>query len=142
MVDLGGGTYPFALLNVGRVVSGAFGDRLPESCCIFERFRAIERLRGKGSAQVPFKTMLTLVTFGDSTDAARILQVYPEDLAATFGEGGVMREATLEINGEKVAEGWVGEVPGWLEILQDSALEGNIYSTIHAENMLANNLLH
>ncbi len=143
VVDLGGGQYLFALLRGGPSLKAAFGDRLPELSYskdwLKRYFRAVERMRG-GSAPVPFEALPTLVTFADTEDPASVTLVDPEDLAASFGEGYTLREAVLEITRERVTEGQVEEVLGWLYDIWPNHLDGQRFSNFEATLPFANSL--
>jgi len=79
------------------------------------------------------------VTFKDINDPASVLQVNPDDLAASFGEGTKLKTITLEITDEPVTRGKVEPVLGWIDT-HIGRLDGNRYGTIKAKNRFANSL--
>lgn len=114
VVDLGDGRHLFALLRWAKALDGAFGDRLPREHSSKERFRATSWLRFKGPAPVPFAALPRLVTFEDNNDPTSVRVVDPDNLAASFGEGYALREATIAITEAPVTSGEVERVLGWL----------------------------
>jgi len=58
-----------------------------------------------------------LVTFGDPADPTSVARVDPDDLAATFGNGVILRGITVQLTDDPVTSG-IEERLGWLERAQ------------------------
>ena len=118
MVELPDKRYLFALVRGGPFNSGinviahnVFSDKLPSDPR--GRYGMLSRLRE--SRPVPHDMYPMLVTFADINDPASVKKVDPDDLAASFGAGYLLKSITLEITDEKVTEGVVEAVLGWME---------------------------
>jgi hypothetical protein len=134
VVEVAPGRYLFALRGVP-----------PDSFKIFfpgkaplevrEQLKALREAR-----EVPRGEYPLLVTFTDINDPKTVNQVDPADLAASFGPGFSLKSITLEITDEKVTEGEVEKVLGWISEFYDKQLDGNTIIIIKAPNRLANSL--
>jgi hypothetical protein len=122
VVDLGAGRYLFGLLHsadtyeyLGSVapasISAQKGRVLDEA--LFAEV-AEKRGRAAGVITVPHYQYPLLVTFTDIKDPKSVKQVDPTNLAASFGPGYALKSITLEITDEKVTEGEVEKVLGWI----------------------------
>ena len=111
VIDLGEGKLLFALLGKPDPVLGLYqknqvADGLED---------ALDEMTSKKiSSAVPADQYPLLVTFDNIADPKSVKQVKPSDLAATFGAGYSLKRITLEITDEKVTEGVVEKVLGWL----------------------------
>ena len=111
VIDLGEGKLLFALLGKPDPVLGLYqknqvADGLED---------ALDEMTSKKiSSAVPADQYPLLVTFDNIADPKSVKQVKPSDLAATFGAGYSLKRVTLEITDEKVTEGVVEKVLGWL----------------------------
>jgi hypothetical protein len=81
-----------------------------------------------------------LVTFADVADPASVALVDPIDLAATFGPGVALTGVWLEITDERVTEGGVVAVLGWLCELKATRTRLNGQSGPVATNDLSDRL--
>ncbi|MDX8503313.1 hypothetical protein RFM99_33705 [Mesorhizobium sp. VK4C] len=116
MVEISPGRYLFALIgeDTKYIALRTFERDLGENAGIAERgFAAMARLRG--ARDVPRKHYPLLVTFTDIADPKSVARVDPDNLAATFGPSVALKNMTLEITDERVTEGKVEQVLGWLE---------------------------
>ncbi|MEP6058755.1 MAG: hypothetical protein ABJ152_12225, partial [Nitratireductor sp.] len=134
------GRFLFALLGGGDwerevALTLFFPEPAPSP---FERAERLETMRE--TRVLPRNRYPLLVTFTDIADPTTVRRVDPDDLAATFGPGVALKRITLEITDEKVTEGRVKAVLGWLETIGNTMLDGRSDSTIEAENRLANDL--
>mgnify|MGYP001033777404 CR=1 FL=1 len=106
VVDLGKNRFLFAMMDSDDLIAEAFGDQLPElrysQNNLKRYFRAIKRLTG--TVVVPVQGLPTLVTFSDFDDPSSVMLVDPNNLAAAFGEGYALSEATLEITKDPVTK--------------------------------------
>jgi hypothetical protein len=84
---------------------------------------------------VPPNAYPLLVTFTDINDPKSVLEVKPDNLAASFGVGYSLKSITLEITDEPVTEGKVEGVLGWLDKYYDKLLDGNRYSDAQNSNI-------
>ncbi|VVT00678.1 hypothetical protein [Erythrobacter sp. EC-HK427] len=80
-----------------------------------------------------------LVTFGDISDPTSVMEIDPDNLAATFGEGYALHRITVQITDDPVTTG-IEERLGWLPEFYDKMLDGQRLNSIDAENRLANDL--
>ncbi|MEL6877121.1 MAG: hypothetical protein AAGL68_03375 [Pseudomonadota bacterium] len=80
-----------------------------------------------------------LVTFGDLDDPTSVERVDPDDLAATIGEGMILKRITAQITNDPVTTG-IEEKLRWLPDQKQGMLDGRINNTLKAENRLANDL--
>lgn len=80
------------------------------------------------------------VTFTDINNPVTVVGVDPSDLSASFGEGVRLVEVTLEVTEDEVDFRGISSALLWLESLDGGALDGSRYSSINAENRLANDL--
>ena len=127
VADLGGGRYLFALLPNKQLAEAIFRDLMGDG----DRRDLYQRLphqAGMGARRLTPEDYPLLVTFGDVSDPASVVQVDPADLAATFGAGFALREITLEVTDDAVTEGVVEGVLGWLEPLNGGYLHGGFTS--------------
>lgn len=138
VVEVAPGRYLFALL-------GGSEERFYRAAR--DRFAGMRR--GEWLGRIPKQTgavVLTgnaiplLVTFDDVTDPMTVQRVDPDDLAAVFGPGVELVSVVLEITDERVTEGRVEAVLGWLEDIWPNRLDRDRYETIRAENRFANSL--
>ena len=140
VVPLPDGQYLFALVVAGnmayRAAEVVFDDLLPEEDAA--RYRKMARLRVR--REVPRRLYPLLVTFDDINDPKTVKKVDPDNLAATFGPGYRLKRITIEITDEPVTRGKVEKVLGWLKERKTGMLDGRRFSTIYAENRLANDL--
>ncbi len=122
VVDLGGGKYVFALLiGDGKTFKGKaqhiaeFAFCTPQQMSPGEACFAHLRDMAAGTSTVlePANYPM-LVTFDDTNDPKTVKLVDPENLAATFGEGFALKSISVEITDEKVTEGEVEKVLGWI----------------------------
>jgi hypothetical protein len=129
IIDLGAGKLLFALLRPSQ--GSASPDRimwLPEQA-YWSELRAQCRANptpgsycniqdGDVSAfklrQLEARHYPMLVTFDDINDPKTVKLVDPANLAATFGDGFSLKSITIEITDEKVTEGKMESVLGWL----------------------------
>lgn len=115
VVDLGQGRYLFALLknklgNPVDQIHEAYSDVLhePRRASWGKWVRVLKRQEEPGV--LPIRAYPMLVTFDDVTDPKSVRLVDPADLAASFGAGYALREATLEITREPVTKGVIGAI--------------------------------
>jgi len=118
-VEVAPGRYLFALLGgQDNLAQKVFArelrlDGIPAAHPEFEDWtRQLSQMRV--SREVPPQLYPLLVTFGDIADPKTVRRVEPDNLAASFGPGARLRAITLEISDEKVTEGRVEGVLGWL----------------------------
>lgn len=130
ILDLGDGKYLFALISdaerLGLKVFGGttysqFTDMLGPS------IKTTHDSKGNKNP-ILVEHMPRLVTFDDISDPTTVKQVDPSDLAATFGAGYSLKSITLEITDEKVTQGEVDKVLGWLNELNGGYLHGGFTS--------------
>ena len=117
VVEVVPGKYLFALLGEAstkelamRVWRDAFSDEQKRDSG--KAYRMIESLRE--TREVPPKEYPLLVTFTDINDPKSVLEVKPDDLAATFEPGYGLKSITLEITDDPVTEGKVEKFLSWL----------------------------
>lgn len=124
VVPLGGMRYLFALTMKDEYAGNIAGQILfKQDGRVWgtDKFKAIQA--HKGVLEVPFSRAPMLVTFDDITDPKTVKQVDPANLAATFGEGFALKSISVEITDEKVTEGAVERVLGWLKERNPTFLE-------------------
>jgi hypothetical protein len=111
VVDLGQGKYVFGLLSEQSKTLAwqIFENEVPK-----DTEGAWSAIAGKKGIVKPVPSFPMLVTFGDLKVPASVKEVKPNDLAATFGSGYVLKSITLEVTDENVTEGVVGKVLPWL----------------------------
>ena len=114
-VEVAPGRFLFALLGGGAWERGValtlfFPEPAPSP---FERAERLESMHE--TREVPRNRYPLLVTFTDLADPTTVKRVDPDDLAASFGPGVVLKRITLEITDEAVTEGRVEAVLGWLD---------------------------
>lgn len=121
VVDLGGGKYLFALLSNSNLPNPAIMTYIAD-----ETFLAAGLIKDRktinyelahsvgAKAVVPPKFYPMLVTFTNINDPKSVKEVKPDDLTAAIGSGTSIKSITLEITDEKVTEGTVEKVLGWL----------------------------
>ena len=115
VVDLGDGRYIFALLSENAKDNYyAFNDLRQGGSGRSPYLKAMEKHLGKPARRVPEKHRPLLVTFDDLNDPKSVREVDPDDLAASFGKGYVLREMTVQITDDVMSEGVVEQVLGWL----------------------------
>ncbi len=85
----------------------------------------IEKVRD--TRPVPPNMYPTLVTFTDLANPKSVKLVDPANLTAAFGSGYRLKSITLEFTDEKVTEGRVEKLLGWLVDYYDKQLDGNKY---------------
>lgn len=107
-------------------------------------FRAREKhpkdFLGHSPRVMPVKSYPLLVVFEDLNKPETVKQVKPEEIATVFGEGYNLEAMTVQITDEEVTTGRVEQILGWFGALDGKLLDGRQFSTIKAENRLANNL--
>ncbi len=116
VVPLGGGRYLFALTMKDEYAGNIAGQVLfKQDGRVWgtDKFKAITA--HKGALDVSFSRAPMLVTFDDITKPETVKLVDPANLSATFGEGYALKSISVEIADEKVTEGAVGKVLGWLK---------------------------
>ena len=102
VVDLGNGRTLFALLQGSRAMTEkVFGANDPDL------WYESGSIRKRKATPVPLDALPMLVTFEDINDPKSVRLVNPVALAASFGAGYALREATLEITRERVTKGVV-----------------------------------
>jgi hypothetical protein len=140
IVELTPGKYLFALLGQEELASWTWQDVLPigKDGDARPAFKMIENMREK--RDIPIKQYPLLVTFGDVTNPKTVKKVDPANLAATFGSGYYLKSITLEITDERVTEGKVQEVLGWLQDIWPNRLDGRRFETMESSNRVANSL--
>jgi hypothetical protein len=122
VIEVMPGRYLFALLKgagtteyMGSVaaasIAGREGRVLDQALFSEVHYRSN---RARGVITVPVYQYPMLVTFDDISKPETVQEVDPEDLAAVFGEGVLLRAVTLEITEEAVTEGRVEGVLGWM----------------------------
>ena len=111
VVDLGQGKYLFALLSEHtKVLAGVV---FPNGAGKKDGPKEIPRGDVAGTAN-KYSVFPMLVTFTDIKDPKSVKEVKPSDLAGAFGAGYSLKRITLEITDEKVTEGVVEKVLGWI----------------------------
>ncbi len=141
VVELPSHQYLFALLTYNAFLArDVFKDLIVEAVhAPGERWAgALSRLRE--ARVIDPKHYPLLVTFMDITDPTTVQQVYPDNLAATFGAGVSLKRITLEITDEPVTEGKIERVLGWLCPLLDRGARLNGKTGPIVDNALSNNL--
>jgi hypothetical protein len=117
VVELAPGRYLFALLsNSGAILThslaqDAWRNSLPRNPD--ETWAIIEAKRE--SIALPEGNYPPLVTFTDINDPKSVLEVKPDDLAATFGPGYSFKSVTLEITDEPVTEDKIKGLLKWFD---------------------------
>jgi hypothetical protein len=114
VIEIAPGKYLFALLGSSeerfyRAVRNqpAFkGKRRGEWLAIIPKTR--------GAVTLAADNYPLLVTFADIDDPKTVRRVDPDNLAANFGPGVALKSISLEITGEKVTQGRVEQVLGWI----------------------------
>jgi len=122
-VEVGPGRFLFALLtgerhfgDAGKLAPVAFvGLASPRGFASPEAVKRVASLPAGSRAPLPREAYPLLVTFADIDDPKTVRRVDPDDLAASFGPGVSLKSITLEITDEKVTEGRIEQVLGWLE---------------------------
>ena len=108
VVDLGNGKYLFALIQ----------EMKPHDYTVFygNKLTKDSTLQGQVGLKAVVQSDMypMLVTFTDIKDPKSVKEVKPSDLAGAFGAGYSLKRITLEITDEKVTEGVVEKVLGWL----------------------------
>lgn len=134
VVEVAPGRYLFALLGGMPTPFPVFfpGEAPVEMAGRLEDLRDVR--------EVPPDLYPLLVAFDDVADPKTVRRVDPSDLAASFGPGVALTSVTLEITDEAVTKGRVEPVLGWIETVGDGMLDGKQFSSINAENRLANDL--
>ncbi|MDR4488341.1 MAG: hypothetical protein R3B83_12580 [Nitrospirales bacterium] len=116
MVELPDNQYLFALLTYNAfLASKVFQDRMDGALSESgERWaKIISNLRE--TREINPKDYPLLVIFPDINDPKTVQKVDPDNLAATFGQGVILKGITLEITDEPVTEGKIEQVLGWLD---------------------------
>jgi len=135
VVEVVPGRYLFALLEGAQsLAQKIFPETKKHGVKVFGPILQATRK----TATVPRTQYPMLVTFSDITDPKTVQQVDPENLAATFGPGVLLKRITLEITDEPMTEGKIQPVLKWLDSLGGKGLDGSSISSIDAENRLAN----
>jgi hypothetical protein len=69
-----------------------------------------------------------LVTFGDLTDPTSVVEVNPDNLAASFGEGVTLKRITVKLTDDAVTSGIEARL-GWMDdaFAHDASKEGPFY---------------
>lgn len=148
-VDLGPRGTLFALMVGGKehpapdpvtpiIVEMVFGPKQDKNWRGVEAVRALGRATGK--ADVPAELMPFMVRFRDVNDPKSVERVDSDNLAASFGPGVKLANATIEITRDPVTTGiakWLGWLPHFYGRMLDGDRGG---SRAGAENRLANDL--
>ena len=143
IVEVAPGKFLFALLNSGgngvptwELFYHVWHDDIPDG-----REDGLKFIQSKRETRnVPPDAYPLLVTFTDINDPKSVLEVKPNDIAATFGSGYSLKSITLEITNELATEGKVEKVLGWIGEYYDKQFDENTIETIKASNRLANSL--
>lgn len=117
VVELGEEKYLFALIGgAERLALRVFHQgRFPQDTDgLASIIRHVAAQRHGTARPVPPEAMPLLVTFTDIADPTTVTRVDPDDLAASFGPGYRLNSITLEITDERVTEGKLEKVLGWL----------------------------
>jgi len=117
VVELGEEKYLFALIGgAERFGLRVFHERrLPQDTDgLASIIRHVAAGRRGVARPVPPEAMPLLVTFTDIADPTTVRRVDPDDLAATFGPGYVLKSVTLAITDEPVTRGDVEKVLAWI----------------------------
>ncbi len=113
VVELPGGRYLFALHSDLKTLALAAtlwrNENREDANVVYSR---IENARD--SRVVPPKLYPILVTFTDLSDPKSVKLVDPANLAATFGQGYLLKSITLEITDEDVTKGRIEKLLPWL----------------------------
>lgn len=80
------------------------------------------------------------VTFEDVNDPASVVEVDPNHLAASFGEGVRLIEVDLEVTREDAEYGQIERTLGWLNLVWPNRLDGQRFQSANSEFPLANSL--
>jgi hypothetical protein len=145
-VDLGGGKYLFALLTApnyfgqpGRNAGYVFSDTAKKM--VAQWVDEIADLPKGEAKALTADSYPLLVTFADINDPKSVAKLDPANLAAAFGPGHALKAITLEITKEKVSDGGVEQVLGWLCGLHKSRARLNGSTSVGIfDNELSNNL--
>jgi hypothetical protein len=129
VVDLGG-KYLFALLRGdGTSFAGAadsiasfalWGPR--KALGTEEGLRYMTSLPYGTSAVLQPGNLPLLVTFTDVNNPETVKLVNPANLAASFGQGYALKSISVEITHEKVSEGEIEKVLGWIKTFEGPGL--------------------
>ena len=146
-VDLPDGRTLYALLRSGGDVEWAVrvipflspdaGDDNPLDDVLL--LKGKKELPRKWSAVGPLNNASAypmMVTFGDEADPTSVVQVDPDDLAATFGEGVKLKRITAELTDDPVTTGIEARL-GWMNDYRKKWLNGEPYI---AEDLTTNEL--
>jgi hypothetical protein len=119
VVDLGDGTYLFALLTGSP--DGLSGQLREAYRDIYDAHkpsgygRYIRKVKADGTARVlPKHAYPMLVAFGDLSVPESVVEVPPDDLESVFGAGYWLENMTLEITRDPLTTGRVVSVLPWL----------------------------
>ncbi len=122
-VDLPDGQVLFALLRSEGTVDGAkwYAHEAITTPDLEGHMWGVERARwmeeNEASGELERGNYFPiLVTFGDETDPTSVMQVDPDDLATTFGEGINLKRITAELTDDPVSTA-IEERLGWLDNL-------------------------
>lgn len=148
VVDLGGNRYLFALLTrqsnteyLGTVAPASIAAK--EGRVLNEAlFQEVSRRRGraKGVIAVPDYQWPLMVTFTDRSNPLTVQLVNPRNLRDTFGDGYNLNLVALQITNEPVTNDHIETFLPWLKTIGGGMLDGRSFSSIKAENRLANDL--
>ena len=130
VVDLGGGRFLFAIFNSnGNTFSGIAKHMAEFAFCTSQQmspgeacFKHLRDLPPGTATELKPDNYPMLVTFDDIKDPKTVRQVDPFNLATTFGDGYALKSMQLEITDEKLTEGKVEGVLGWIYNLPQPGL--------------------
>ncbi len=114
-VDLPGDQTLFALLSMNgyQTLQAAFGDDSDETLNAAQKDGRTVELRPIPDRISEQSGYPVLVTFQDLADPQSVKRVDPENLAASFGEGVVLMQITVQMTDEEVSTG-IEKRLGWL----------------------------
>ncbi|RUX21936.1 hypothetical protein EOA23_24965 [Mesorhizobium sp. M2A.F.Ca.ET.042.01.1.1] len=130
-VEVSPGKYLFALL--GNELDRTLTIFLPEIEDTKDKAAELETLRE--TRDVPRKKYPLLVTFLDIAEPRTVQKVDPDNLAASFGPGVILKRITLEITDDGVTKGGIGAVLGWLN--DPAVMENPGWSSLPIESRRA-----
>ena len=148
-LDLGPGTRPLIALLTSHLhekPGGTVWDWLPGDNVLVRLYGQplpnfmdeIARLAHmRGPRRITPSDLPDLVTFASLSDPKSVIEVDPNDLQATLGQGITWNEITFEMTDEPVTTGIIKAKLPWLRAYYDKMLDGDHY---HDKRTLANTL--